>query len=334
MGRLNLEEVNPHLRGGRVENHLGKTTPSSPDRDSNLDLPVLCGLTQHDWRVSQLRHRGGLNLEEVNPHLRGGRVENHLGKTPPVHPTEIQTSISPSSVVWLNTNGALANYATEAVAQSGRTLSRERTVLLLPETELAQPALERFYPCVDGNMIVKMRLLPKALVAMWALERALPSMDDRVHLQLELHTLHLYGRSSTKAAASAPKSELGSKQEFLMTKSDDLSPIKMDDCSTKYLLEDQPIVTFRLTVPANFAAQLIARQDDILLFGSVEEVRGVGVIFPRLRQFQGILLHLTGPTEVLPLDESHRTHRIVPLGQGVCVFDWSRDDRTRAAGVL
>nr|CAD7595063.1 unnamed protein product [Timema genevievae] len=35
LGRLNLEEVNPHLRG----------------RDSNLDLPVLCGLAQHDWRV-------------------------------------------------------------------------------------------------------------------------------------------------------------------------------------------------------------------------------------------------------------------------------------------
>ncbi|CAG2053676.1 unnamed protein product [Timema podura] len=52
MGRLDLEEVNPHLRGGRVENHLGKTTPSSPDRDSNLDLPVLCGLTQHDWRLT------------------------------------------------------------------------------------------------------------------------------------------------------------------------------------------------------------------------------------------------------------------------------------------
>nr|CAD7440505.1 unnamed protein product [Timema bartmani] len=42
------EEVNPHLRGGRVENHLGKTTPSSPDRDSNLDLPVLGGRSQHD----------------------------------------------------------------------------------------------------------------------------------------------------------------------------------------------------------------------------------------------------------------------------------------------
>nr|CAD7453854.1 unnamed protein product [Timema tahoe] len=46
-GRLNLEEVNPILRGGRVENHLGKTTPSSPDRDSSLDLPVLDSPAQH-----------------------------------------------------------------------------------------------------------------------------------------------------------------------------------------------------------------------------------------------------------------------------------------------
>nr|CAD7437972.1 unnamed protein product [Timema bartmani] len=50
-------------------------------------------------------------LDEVNPHLRGGRVENHLGKTTPSHPI---TLIFPSSVVWLNTTGALANYATEA----------------------------------------------------------------------------------------------------------------------------------------------------------------------------------------------------------------------------
>ncbi|CAG2055637.1 unnamed protein product [Timema podura] len=44
---------------------------------------------------------------------RGDRY--HLKEKPPsVHPTEIRTSISPSSVVWLNTTGALANYATEA----------------------------------------------------------------------------------------------------------------------------------------------------------------------------------------------------------------------------
>nr|CAD7200514.1 unnamed protein product [Timema douglasi] len=54
---LNIEEVNPHFRGWRVEHHLGKTTPSSPDRDSNLDLPVLSSRAQHDKRVSQLRYR-------------------------------------------------------------------------------------------------------------------------------------------------------------------------------------------------------------------------------------------------------------------------------------
>nr|CAD7402036.1 unnamed protein product [Timema cristinae] len=46
LGRLNLEEVNLHLRG--VENHLGNPTPSSPDRDSNLDLLFLGNLAQHE----------------------------------------------------------------------------------------------------------------------------------------------------------------------------------------------------------------------------------------------------------------------------------------------
>nr|CAD7196739.1 unnamed protein product [Timema douglasi] len=42
------EEVNPHLCGSRVENHLGKTTPSSPDQNSNLDHPILGTLAQHE----------------------------------------------------------------------------------------------------------------------------------------------------------------------------------------------------------------------------------------------------------------------------------------------
>ncbi|CAG2061224.1 unnamed protein product, partial [Timema podura] len=46
--RLNLEEVYSHLRGGRVENHLGKTTPSSPAIDLNLDLPILGSQAQHE----------------------------------------------------------------------------------------------------------------------------------------------------------------------------------------------------------------------------------------------------------------------------------------------
>nr|CAD7573277.1 unnamed protein product [Timema californicum] len=62
---------------------------------------------------------GKVELEEVTPHLRGGRVENHLGKKTSVHPTEIRTSISPSSAVELNTTSVLANYTTEAVAVEG-----------------------------------------------------------------------------------------------------------------------------------------------------------------------------------------------------------------------
>nr|CAD7257695.1 unnamed protein product [Timema shepardi] len=51
--------MNPHLRGGRVENHLGKTTPSSPDRDSNLDLPVLSSRAQHDKRATNYATKAG-----------------------------------------------------------------------------------------------------------------------------------------------------------------------------------------------------------------------------------------------------------------------------------
>nr|CAD7406026.1 unnamed protein product [Timema cristinae] len=51
MYKVELEEMNPHWRGRGVENHLGKTTPSSPDRDSNLDLPVLSSRAQHDKRA-------------------------------------------------------------------------------------------------------------------------------------------------------------------------------------------------------------------------------------------------------------------------------------------
>nr|CAD7200263.1 unnamed protein product [Timema douglasi] len=53
--KVELEEVNPHLRGGRVEAHLGKTAPSSPDRDSNLNLPILGSRAQHDSRVAGKR---------------------------------------------------------------------------------------------------------------------------------------------------------------------------------------------------------------------------------------------------------------------------------------
>ncbi|CAG2054778.1 unnamed protein product [Timema podura] len=62
-------------------------------------------------------------------------------KPSPLHPTEIQTSISPSSAVELNTTSALANYATKAVdifdeyfthllPLGGKDFSRIQTILL------------------------------------------------------------------------------------------------------------------------------------------------------------------------------------------------------------
>nr|CAD7205429.1 unnamed protein product [Timema douglasi] len=79
---------------------------------------VAISLTPKDYRdrlniVHMLKELGRLKLEEVNPHLRGGRMKHHLGKKK-VHPTEIRTSISPSSAVKLNRASALANYDTEA----------------------------------------------------------------------------------------------------------------------------------------------------------------------------------------------------------------------------
>nr|CAD7444545.1 unnamed protein product [Timema bartmani] len=46
--------------------------------------------------------------------LEQGEWKTIQEKPPPVHPTEIRTSISPSSAVELNTTSAFANYATEA----------------------------------------------------------------------------------------------------------------------------------------------------------------------------------------------------------------------------
>nr|CAD7453010.1 unnamed protein product [Timema tahoe] len=72
--------------------------------DSSRD--VLRGLVQMFYMVSP-QETTFEEPEEVPKYFR-------QEKPPPVHPTEIRTSISPSSTVELNTTGALANYATKA----------------------------------------------------------------------------------------------------------------------------------------------------------------------------------------------------------------------------
>nr|CAD7196531.1 unnamed protein product [Timema douglasi] len=99
-----------------------------------INSPIKFFETTPTGRIQNLFSRdidegiGKVELEEVNPHLRGGRVENHLGKEQTFHPTEIRTSISPSSAVELNTTSALANYATEAGFKAKLKFSRLHSV--------------------------------------------------------------------------------------------------------------------------------------------------------------------------------------------------------------
>nr|CAD7567645.1 unnamed protein product [Timema californicum] len=110
----------------RYQNSCGdfgmqKSTEVSGNIPYNQSWPPQRPLTSYSpQQVPSYRNQPPVELEEVNPHLRGGRVEDHLGNPPPpVHPTEIRTSISPSSAVELNTTSALANYATEAEVKEG-----------------------------------------------------------------------------------------------------------------------------------------------------------------------------------------------------------------------
>nr|CAD7594457.1 unnamed protein product [Timema genevievae] len=78
-----------------------------------------------------------LESDEVNPHLHGGRLENHLGTPlPTAHPTEIRTLISLSSAVKLNTTSALANYATEAVVVTRELRGRGLGKMLMKHSEV------------------------------------------------------------------------------------------------------------------------------------------------------------------------------------------------------
>nr|CAD7407948.1 unnamed protein product [Timema poppensis] len=90
---------------------IGTPMPTNSLKDTNITNSHTAAIVKESDFVFGI---GKVELEEENPHLRGERVENHLGKPPLVHPTEIRTSISPSSAVELNTTSALANYATEA----------------------------------------------------------------------------------------------------------------------------------------------------------------------------------------------------------------------------
>nr|CAD7258437.1 unnamed protein product [Timema shepardi] len=96
-----------------ISNKCGRRTAATRTDFIRVLIEQRCaGRAATTWNTAPPRFRiRKVELEEVNPHLRGGGVENNLGKAPPVHPTEIRTSISPSSAVELNTEATeAANY--------------------------------------------------------------------------------------------------------------------------------------------------------------------------------------------------------------------------------
>nr|CAD7403452.1 unnamed protein product [Timema poppensis] len=75
----------------------------------------------------------GSSFKDVNPPLGSAANLPLLGPALTAHPTEIRTSISPSSSVELNTTSALANYAIEAVSN----FSDERGMVVYNKQDLS-----------------------------------------------------------------------------------------------------------------------------------------------------------------------------------------------------
>nr|CAD7395228.1 unnamed protein product [Timema cristinae] len=162
-----LQELQKEVRGLYV---FGEDVDAAQSDLQSLKGRVDSSISQAKTLVSETKdHYIGLQqlvptdiaqqveLEEVNPHLRGGRVENNLEKTTPVHPTEIRTSISPSSAVGLNTTSALANYDTEAVCWA------TFRVIYWSVVVIAQlSSLELLWETVSGAMEEKSRDLKRA----------------------------------------------------------------------------------------------------------------------------------------------------------------------------
>nr|CAD7442394.1 unnamed protein product [Timema bartmani] len=98
-------------------NYVEEEVTANIGQGNYVEEEGMANIDQGNYVEEEAKEFGRLNLEEVNLHLRGGRMEKHLGKTTPVHPTKIRTSISPSLVV-LNTTGALAIEASKSVSES------------------------------------------------------------------------------------------------------------------------------------------------------------------------------------------------------------------------
>nr|CAD7573804.1 unnamed protein product [Timema californicum] len=86
------------------------------------------------------------------------------GKTTPFHPTEIRTSISPSSAVKLNTTSELTNYATEAGGGSVMSPPEMLVVLLLLHCALGLQKLDLLYQWKGVDFVFPSKTTKEAML--------------------------------------------------------------------------------------------------------------------------------------------------------------------------
>nr|CAD7396765.1 unnamed protein product [Timema cristinae] len=137
-----LEEVNPHLRGGRVENHLGKTTPSSPDRDSNLDLPVLSSRAQHDKRAlrNKLANERGCYVPVTAVEERW--IEVSAQCAPNLHGSDSISSLSVPAMRGNNTSSTLnRDISVDTLCDTSVAQSNMATIALVPAEHCGVPLM-------------------------------------------------------------------------------------------------------------------------------------------------------------------------------------------------
>nr|CAD7262000.1 unnamed protein product [Timema shepardi] len=195
------EAVYSHFRGRRVENNFGKTVLSTPNRDSNLDLPVIGSLvycesdaldhvaTEAEEAIAvaeaEKKRQESLTSDDkmallgrprlgdiTRAQIRIKESKEFKEKSPSVHPTKIRTSISPSSAVGINTTSALANYATEAGNNTvDKLVQRANASILIGTSSWKEQFIEALTvsPAVELNTTSELANYATEISCLWSL---------------------------------------------------------------------------------------------------------------------------------------------------------------------
>ncbi|CAG2055727.1 unnamed protein product [Timema podura] len=143
--------------------------------DFHWHSPSACASLATSGKVSRITKNSGISFlynvngkQSLRVDVYGGPKHGAGFLVKRVHPTEIRTSISPSSAAELNTTSALANYTTEAAAFSITSVTisvstgpeTRRFVSISPDSDLASKSNTESVNIFRENSIAKLRPMP------------------------------------------------------------------------------------------------------------------------------------------------------------------------------